>query len=121
MALLILNYILELSIGFAQNVSVPESENARLCITFSSAFLTNFRINVGPLLQHNLTFPGIGKSILYEWGISFLMNTLLCILCCNIKLTLLYYMLMSLLEYSSFEMLSGTFWSNMFLYYYYNE
>ena len=56
---------LELIVGFAQNVSVPESENAALCITFSSEFSTNFSINVGPQLQHNLTLPGIGKSILY--------------------------------------------------------
>ena len=45
---------------------MPESENATLCITFSSEFSTNFRINVGPLLQNNLTLSGIGKSILYN-------------------------------------------------------
>ena len=54
--------IIELIIGFAQNISVSESENATLCITFSSEFSTNFSISIGPLLQHNLTLPGIGKS-----------------------------------------------------------
>ena len=58
----IVTIILELSIGFVRNVSVPESENATLCITFSSEVSTNFRINVGPHpLQDNLTLPRIGK------------------------------------------------------------
>ena len=55
--------ILELIIGFAGDVSVFESENATLSITFSSAFATNFNINVGPPKNDSLSLHEIGKSI----------------------------------------------------------
>ena len=54
---------LELIIGFAGDVSVSESENATLSITFSSAFATNFNINIGPPLNDSLLLIE-GKSIM---------------------------------------------------------
>ena len=49
---------------FARNVSVSESENATLSITFSSAFATNFNINIGPPKSDSLLPLKIGKSIM---------------------------------------------------------
>ena len=59
--------ILELIIGFAGDVSVSESENATLSITFSSAFATNFNINVGPPKNDSLSLREIGKSIMISF------------------------------------------------------
>ena len=36
---------------------MSESENATLSITFSSAFATNFNINVGPSFNDSLLLP----------------------------------------------------------------
>ena len=43
---------------------MPESENATLNITFSSAFATNFNINIGPPKNDSLISLEIGKSIM---------------------------------------------------------
>ena len=42
---------------------MSESENATLSITFSSAFATNFNINIGPSFNDSLSLLEIGKSI----------------------------------------------------------
>ena len=43
---------------------MSESENARLSITFSAAFATNFNINIGPSLNDSLLLLEIGESII---------------------------------------------------------
>ena len=49
-------------VGFTQNVTVIEGNNATLCVNFSSKFATNFSMNVRYLLTE-LTLDGLGKSI----------------------------------------------------------
>ena len=63
----IIFFLLELSIGLAQNVKVMEGNNATLCVNFSSEFATNFRINVEHLLT-DLMRKSIHMRISIEWN-----------------------------------------------------